>query len=356
MSTVEQNESITVIADDAASKARKFFLDGSAQLNALIVGEKEAKEMLLTAIIAGGEDKAAIATLGGDAGGSKTTLAKAVISLFSGIAPEDIVRIPVDPHLKPAQVGGGKVETPRERINEKNEVERWTERVYFDGLLKPTTKAIIWDEVEKGSEEILNSALEVAEEKQITTTAGTVILKDYLMSIMTQNGFDPLGSNSDIAHVLSPPLASRISAGAIMGDVTETPGLKSEQDEIIDAMLAGNRKSIKLEPIIDIETLKMIRKYASGITMSDTGAGLGRELIRRANRGLREQGIKEAYGRMAAQAGEGARALAAVKGEIIVDEALMAQAVKRIVTARLIARSFLSGDQITETVASILSI
>jgi MoxR-like ATPase len=361
--TNEQNDEPDLTPIQSAGM--KYLEEGLAALDQVLVGETEAKEMLLTAAIAGSEQQGAVANLGGDAGGAKTGLMNAFVRLFKETDEVvNITRIPIDSYLKPTQVGGGIVDTPKERIDHLDGMEKktqWEEITRVKGLLHPTTKFVLVDEADKDSEAVLNFLLQVLEDRELTNTEGTFKLDDHFMSIFTQNAVDPDGSNSILSHILSPPLASRMASGAVVGDVKE----KEIDGELVtdpsqweiyrDAYKKKPKINPEIKPIFTISRLKEIRQYAASLATGVEEEKYGYELIRLANRGLRDFDISEAYRRMSGQQGAVARATSAVRGETTVSEEALFTATHRMVVARLIARSAIKDSLIEQTALDILS-
>jgi MoxR-like ATPase len=339
--------------------ARNFAIKFETEVSKIIVGEDDAIRAACESLVNGSDRKPAALVLGGLAGVGKTTLELAIASGIKGVNiqdKEEFVRIPVDPRLTFPDVFGSIVRVERNIYDEQGMVVRtYTEEVPMKGLVNEKAKIVIYDEFEKGSEMVQNGGLEVAEEKQVTTTAGTIILDNYLLTVMTINGFNPLGSNSDIADPLSAPAASRIPIGVIMGDTNEEiPGRTAEINSTILTMLDGDGKSIKIEPFVTIEELKTIRRYASQIVRDEKANSEGLKLVREAREVLEFHGIFEGYNRIAVQIGSVARAIAATEGEILITPEIMTKATRRVVTARLIARSILSASAINNVASKFM--
>jgi MoxR-like ATPase len=330
------------------SDAQNYFDAGMIELDKILVAEGEAKKLLLVSSIAGGAGEAVL--LGGDPGGSKTKLMRNFFKLFKDLEDKEIVGIPVDKDLSPVQIAGARINSPI-RVTDKdgNVVRDETEIRDIVGKIKPSTKVILFDEMNRIDPFALNFLLEGIEEGQLTTVAETVIL-GLTMVISTMNGSDISHSN----YPISQANASRHARGIVLGaNSADNPKAKADRGSIVRSGYKG-MKSGKIEGIISLDNLERIRRYATTISTSDALLDKAESLIIKTNSVLRDFRIPEADGRMAGQIGNGARAFAAAKGETSVSEESIKQSVRSTLTARLVARSRFDGQKIKEEVDRVI--
>jgi MoxR-like ATPase len=310
------------------------------QLNKLLLAEEEAKLGVLYAMAAGEN----IVMLG-DPGGGKTTLAENSHRLIDGVSREQVASIPVDAELSPKEVIGGEVRTTK-KIGDEEVEEKFT----MDSLIRPDTRIIFADEINRTAPFAVNATLGAVENGSFDTTQGRVTLNGLISAFSTMN---PAEDRQSVFPV-SGATASRYSVGVVLGE--DEPG---KETEVIDDIFHGwDPKPEEVESIVDLEGLRAIRNRIRSRESIAFPENLIQDVatpaVLKAVECLRGEGVRETSRRMSRQTRDTSKAIAALYGQEAVTEENIRTAVRFFVTARvgmLVTRSAVeTSKQVTSEI------
>lgn len=320
--------------------AHEFYNNGLAQLDHLLIGEHEAKVGMLIAMASGLN-----VVFVGEPGGGKTTLAANAHRIIEGIHDDDLAIVPPQSDLMPQQLIGGTTEFSK-TTESMGVSSTETTQTKVDAIVKPTTKVIFANEINRINPYAVNGILEALESGLLVTTAGTSRLNDLEYGVSTMNPSETRQGTFPMAAAT----ASRHAIGAVLG------GERTERRHLISTVLdgRGNPEPDKVEAVIDLSSLHALRERArEGTVVPGNLLGDATEIVERVVDGLKKHNIGEADGRIAKQIGTIARTHAVLQGQEAVDKADVQHAARYVLMARL---GILDGrGSISDVVAEILN-
>lgn len=280
------------------AEAQSFYTEGMRELDKLAEGEGFAKRALLANMVLGQS-----LVLVGNPGGAKTTLAGNAYKLVDGIETEHLAVIPPSAELTPTQLVGGAMEVVRKEEGEESKAARSE----VTGIIKPTTKVIWANELNRMNPHGVNAAFEAYVDHVVDTTAGRVELNDFEFGVSTMN---PNGGRYATFDV-DPALASRHTFGIELGRKDSR-----ERQQIVNAIRKGFRPDPdKVEPVIDLATLHEIRESVKGVAIpgGDFGDWFDQSVLGTVDR-LADFQVHEADGRITTQIADISKGLATLDG------------------------------------------
>ncbi len=304
--------------------AEHFALDGMAQLDHLLIGERDAKMAMLVGMVAG---LGMNVVLVGEPGGGKTTLAVNASRLVDGIT--DIASIPPLSDLTPQQLVGGKTEMTQNIATEGEEPYVSVTATDIKPIITERTQVIVTNELNRVNPYAVNAVLDGLEAGVIVSSAGTRVLPDLQFGVATMNPAE----KQQAVFPVSAATASRHAIGAILGAKKDG----TERDTLIAAIWDDWEADPRsMQPVIDLRDLEAIRQRSEhGIA---TPRSLKEEIvgtIKRTSDRLQAQGIHDADGRLTRQVRRVAKAHATLAGQQTVERRDLQQAMRFVVTARI---------------------
>lgn len=320
------------------AEAQHFKHQGFEQLDHLLVGEREAKLAVMTAMVMGSN-----VVLVGEPGGAKSTLARDSYRLIDGIEEKNVSHIPPLADLSPQRLVGGESSISRQTGDVTEKV-----TTHIEPILNGNTQVMFADEINRAAPHAINAYLSALEERAVNTTSGVVKLNNVVYSVATMN---PAEARQGVFTV-SAATASRHAFGAVLGSnqaENESTGL-----QIFTGM---NPSPEAIDPVTDLRGLQAMRERAKNNTaFPEDIAKYGIELLKNANNVLREHNIKEAWaGRMAAQTRDISKTLAVLGGQEAVKESNVREAVRFMATGRLGMLGTRGSVEIPEAIAAIIT-
>jgi len=328
--------------DTRLIQASEYAQSGMQELDNLIIREDAAKKMVLVSLLTGENS-----LLVGPPGGGKSSLSGDLYRLISDIKPEDVVQIPADAELSSMQLIGGRM-LSRKMVTVGGDVRQEDTVVDVEGIVKPSTKIIWSDEINRINPYALNSLLGVFEPPHtLVTTAGSLLLPDFVINVSTMNPSE----NSQATFPITHAQASRHAMGTILGVSSE-----EERTEITDKIIRQGWEPTpeKVQPIITLQGLKDLREFVVKVVLSDELATRLIELNKTTIETLASENIHEGDGRMAKQMTKTSKGFALISGRTDVDEKAMNQAVRSTVISRLGALKRYSGHEINSIADSVV--
>jgi MoxR-like ATPase len=311
---------------------QRYYQEGLEQLDHLLIGEKEAKIGTLITMLTG-----ANIVLVGEPGGGKTTLAENSYRLVGGIEPEDVATVPPLSDLPPQQLVGGQTKVTKtitkERdftIDEPGGTTTETTSVDIDAIVKPTSKVIFANEINRVAPHAVNAMLEALESGTLVTTAGSVPMDQLEYGVSTMNPSESWQATFRMAAAI----ASRHALGVVLGSTDKN----GNRDKIIYDVLGGwVPRPDKITPVTDTTKLRAMREQSrDGVAIPEPLKKVGVEKIKQITDSLKQiAGIDEADARLARQVSEIAKALAYVGGQDAITEMDLRQALRFPIVARL---------------------
>lgn len=214
------------------SQAQKIL----AELSEVVVGQRNALELVLATIISGGhvllEDRPGV---------GKTVLAKALGQVL-GL---DVARIQGTPDLMPTDISGVHIYQPG------HDEWRFRPGPVFASL-------VLVDELNRATPKAQSALLEAMAEGRVSVDGTTMDLPDPFVVIATQN---PLGETGTY-----PLAAAQLDRFAVMASLG-LPGRDAERSIILSA--AGQSRLSELRPITSPAGLLEMRQAAKGIAVDE---------------------------------------------------------------------------------------
>ena len=319
------------MSEIAPGRAQEMYHVGIREFGNVLLWEDQAKgDIILNAVLGGN------VLLVGEPGGGKSTLARASHLIIDGINDWDLAKIPPEADLTPREVVGGRIEMDKKIAGPEGDTNETTS-TEIPSLIKPWSKVIFGDEVNRVNPAVLNALLSAYEERIIyNNTSQEVALHGLEYAISTMN---PAENRAGV-FPLTAALASRMGMGIILGN--ETP-------EVAREIRRHQRNGWKshpqdVRPVMNLDDLHAMRKGAHGVSFPENLDDLADDYITRLNGALRdgEDGkpqIKESHQRMNGQMIDIAKASAYLGGKERIDEQDLNRAIRLIATARLGALS-----------------
>ncbi len=325
------------------NEAINYHTMGIEQLDQVLYGEKHAKEAALTSLISGTN---LIYT--GLPGGGKTTLARSIYLLVEDIDRNEVAVVPALPDLKAAQLVGGKVEHEKVAIDEQGHQKTETVTTVIDGLIKPSTKYIRIDEMNRVNPLALQALLPVLETGELETTAGIQTVDKLNLIVATMNPSESRQST----FTISDAMASRFTAGAMLGE----KGTVEERIELDKSVRAfkGNQEAIS--PVVTAAGLIALKNYVETTAVDSATDHKISQITIRANEVLEQYKIHETDRRIGLQIAENARTLNSIRDrDHTVREEDLVDAVRMVLVARLGALKRINGTDIDSKVNQIVN-
>ncbi|MCA9330137.1 MoxR family ATPase [Candidatus Saccharibacteria bacterium] len=317
-----------------SKRIQEFGSDMRYQLNNVVYGEPEAVDATIVGLTSGSE-----ILLAGPPGGSKTELAKALVSSIFGLTIDNIADIPPQSDLSPARLIGGSVKVSKTILrNGQTEIE--TTETATEGILKPDSTVFVFgDEVNRVNPLAINALLPVLSGRELPSDKGRTPMSNLLNGIFTMNP----GERAQATFPLTSAFIGRLGVGAFIG-ASHTKS-HEERAGIISA-IAQRNESVNFEALsklTSVDEIKAIRSYiAQNVVMPSNGATqdyFAKSVIDMTDT-LRDMKItNESDGRDAVQLARNAKSLAALGGRELVEAVDVLTAAKMLSTARIAAQS-----------------
>lgn len=276
----------------ALTEVNDFRVEAMAQLDGFLVGEEVAKKALLLGMLMGRN----VALIGGT-GSGKTELARDGWRLIEDIQG-DVVNLDTKDDLEPKEITGATV--PVKQPNGLFLPQ------YVEGMLRPTTKVLIANEINRTSPSALNTILEVFEKREMEVNGQIVSLNGLQYAIATLNP----GEGKQNVHILSQANASRFELGALMGedpDSNERRRKAIHEDDF-------DEKAKKPSSVVSIADLRAMRETARKGVSYTPAAKHGMKLSERIGDVFAQRGINERGGRLDIHIKRTAKAITALDG------------------------------------------
>lgn len=315
------------MSEIAPGRAQEIYHEGIREFGNVLLWEDQAKgDLILNAVLGGN------ILLVGEPGGGKSTLARASHLIIDGINDWDLAKIPPEADLTPREVVGGRIDMDK-KVGDVIE----TTSTEIPSLIKPWSKVIFGDEVNRVNPAVLNSLLSAYEERIIyNNTSQEVALHGLEYAISTMN---PAENRAGV-FPLTAALASRMGMGIILGN---------ERPEIAREIRRHQRNGWKshpqdVRPVMNLDELHSMRGGVQGVSFPENLDDVADGIITRLNGALRDgqdgkPQIKESLQRMNGQMIDIAKASAYLGGKERIDEEDLNRAARLIATARLGALS-----------------
>jgi MoxR-like ATPase len=283
------------------------------EVDKAIIGEEEAKEMLLVLAISGAEN-AMSGILYGPPSTGKSELIKTLPKMF-GLDRNQVARVPHNLDLSPAQLVG------KEEAVSKNRWERGVKLaekivVKHRAYINENTKMLFFDEVNRTSPAALNAALGILQD-------GSIEVYDDDNNLKEVNGFDLIlfamnNYGTLFTSDLDPALISRLSMGVVMGK--KASGELSSAAQSIWGDINRTDQENEIRPLNVSEGINEIRESIDIIPMSATIIELGKKATRACTESLEEIGYNNGDTRTAAQIKRVSRILSLINNHTEVNE------------------------------------
>ena len=342
-SATNVNRAVEASTNDALN----YFNNGMASLDKMIVGEEAAKRAILTGIII---ERPVV--LAGPPAGGKSSVMHESWRLIAGVNEEDIARIPGEHDIQAIQLVGGVIPSVQEITEGNGDTHTVRKLTRVEGMVKPTTKIVMAEELTRLSPEAANALLPIAESRRLETSEGHVDIPDLALMIAAVNASE----NRQATFNLSDAMISRFTLGAIMG----RKGTREERLNKIGLVLAHKEAAHDLDsiqPIVNSAQRKAIKAYADATAISDTTRSKIMEVALNTNDLFQSHGIEEADTRIPLHIMAIAKALGSFRTEqrIVRDEDI-ADATHSIISARFGSKkrtADLDIDDLTKTVTNL---
>lgn len=327
----------------SVQEAQGFRNDAMHQLDNLILGEEQAKLALLAAMASGSN-----VALVGEPGGGKTTLGMQSHRLVDEFA-DDLDALAVIPplaDLTPQQLVGGTPKTTKTtEVNGQSTTE--TTHMHIDPILKPTTRVIFGNEINRVNPFAVNAMLDALEEGVVTNKDGQMEL-DLAWTVATMN---PAENIKDV-FPMSAASASRHAIGAVMGN----GGQSATPAQLAEFAYTRRNQARRefLDPVIDIKTLQGIGRLADSqaVLSSDSLVKEAAQRSLKVQEVLGSQGVVESIPRIAKHLGRLSRVLTVLSGEDRESKESLDQATRFVISARLgiLGTRYAQGQGIAENI------
>ena len=203
-------------------------------IETVMLGKREAVELLVLALISGGH-----VLIEDVPGVGKTTLASALAkSISCGFS-----RIQFTPDLMPSDITGFSV------FNEKTGEFEFRKGAVMNDL-------ILADEINRATARTQSALLEVMQERQVTVDGNTYSLDPPFMVIATQNPQDSFGT-----YPLPDSQIDRFMIKFSIG--------YPEHDSELEMLKLEDRGKEAIRPVTDVETIIRLQKAAKDLSVSD---------------------------------------------------------------------------------------
>ncbi|HXR49852.1 MAG TPA: AAA family ATPase [Verrucomicrobiae bacterium] len=311
----------------STNEALGYYEDGMSELGRALHGEEHAKQAILIGAVI-----LRPFILSGIPAGGKSTLMQNAWRLYGGVDYEDVARIPGQHDLTATQLVGGEIATYNGR--------REKSLVVVEGLVKPSTRAIVVEEMNRTNPEAVNSLLPVLEDRRLETTAGHVAIPNLVYVGVAMNPSESRQSTFPVSDAM----ASRLTLGAVLG-------VKGQRDERLANVRAIREHKKKPEngaenirPIYDAAHLPGLRNYVMATRLSETMSAKIDEVTINTSDALESHGIHETDNRLPLHIEMNAMALGSFRTEehIVRDEDIV-DAVYLVLAGRFGAKKQTNG-------------
>lgn len=334
-------------------EAQEIYQAGIEEMDRLLIGELGAKTCMLV-MLAAGENRKGVrnSLLIGPPGGGKTVLATNFHRLIEGMEGNDVLAfVPPMSDLQPQQLVGGETKIRKEVVKDgKNELEVISTAV--KALVNSQTRGVVVNEVNRVNPLATNAIFDALEHGVITTTEGVSQVPNLMYGVFTMNPSASMYAKHNTFN-MDPALASRMSAGAVLGN----EDLDARQQRFRDIFERGWKpQPEQMSPVMDVNQLTEVRRlvHRKIVIPGDIGRyAVGK--YAHVDSALRDHHIHEGDGRLAEQASALARAHAAWQGQDRVTEHDVNLAFRLMITGRLgMLSTGETYEKITDTVEQVV--
>ncbi len=307
----------------ARTLSTKYYRGGSAELDKIAIGDREAKDAMLLAPPTGNATM-----LAGPPAGGKSMLGRHGTRVIGGVDAEHTAFVPPMMDMTQQQFAGGEVRTKRKIGNNQYE----EEVVIIEGIVKPTTRKIFGDETPRQNPYVQNSSLSAIEEGVLLTSQGEVPLDDLVAYIGTMNAADTRQGSIKPSDAF----AARHGIGVLVGKTMSPEEKKAALSMIAKGQWKADPES--MNEVIDLSDLKLIRKLINdpdAIGIDDDEADHLSDLAIKAENYLEDYTGEEAW-RLHKHALKNAKALTAFAGKTMVGEVQIERGIKFALLGRVV--------------------
>lgn len=227
----------TEISDDELLTSRKLLANLSAELDRHILGQKELKSRLITALIAGGH-----VLLEGVPGLAKTLSIKALARAVDGTCS----RIQFTPDLLPSDIIGSEVYRPDEG-----------KFIIRKGPI--FANFVLADEINRAPAKVQSALLETMQEHQATIGDQTILTPSPFFVLATQNPLEQEGT-----YALPEAQIDRFLFKVIVGYPD-----KDVETNILRLISEGQTKTESVSPQLSLAELNFIQKVSEKIYVDE---------------------------------------------------------------------------------------
>jgi MoxR-like ATPase len=300
------NQGETPIVVDA-SFALGYYNNGMAAYDELLYGEKYAKiAMLIGSLIR------RPVLLSGIPASGKSTFIHEAHRAYSDMSADDVVRISGQSDATPRELIGG---THVSQIEADGRVQ--TKTTNYAGLILPTTRALVLEELSRNNPETNNSLLPVLESRRLEVDGKHILIPKMDFVIAALNASE----SRQATFPLSDAMISRFTLGAIMG--RKSADAHTRRDDLAKILEHRAKHSPEnIRPFTSHAGQEALRAYVLATQLSKRTMTNIIDTSIKMNQVFEGVGIEEADTRIPIHLVEMAQALGSIRNEehIVKDE------------------------------------